>query len=113
MKFRFLSIGKSEPRFWKENVFDVNAENGEKEQQNEKLAAFACFDEKTLCDAVNFGLADPFDVDADYTFSNYFGLYKAKLDWLLLKNLHVVSKYMANEDFSASDHKAIGVIVSK
>lgn len=60
---------------------------------------------------MNTGFVDPFDVRRDITLDNpkyrVFGLslMTGKLDWILLRDLHVISRAMGNHSYVASDHK--------
>lgn len=80
--WRFLSIGLSEAQWWQKNIFSTSKSN--------------------YYSGRNF--YDPYDKTNDITLKAYRGWYTAKLDWILLKGLGVVSKDIGNLDFSASDH---------
>ena len=132
--FRWRSFGQTEARFWAHNVFAVTntpeaavaVARGHEEASssggrvsapspplplpngacNARLAGWRM--PKSLCDVcVNPGFVDPWCPDRDWTLDNpkYWGLMKGKLDWLLLRNLRVVSKSMGNHAFEHSDHK--------
>lgn len=66
---------------------------------------FGGFDLETLKRARNPGFYDPWDPD-EVTLHNpdYFGLFKAKLDWTMVRCMDVRQKWIGNRDYSASDH---------
>lgn len=63
------------------------------------------FDLETLKRARNPAFYDPWDPD-EVTLHNpeYFKLFKAKLDWTMVRCLDVRQKWIGNRDYSASDH---------
>ncbi|KAI9364123.1 Endonuclease/exonuclease/phosphatase [Pilaira anomala] len=63
------------------------------------------FDLETLKQARNPAFYDPWDPD-EVTLHNpeYFKLFKAKLDWTMVRCLDVRQKWIGNRDYSASDH---------
>ncbi len=66
---RFLSFGRTEARWWMENVFEVRDC-----ERNASLVALG-LPEDVCRDAINPGFTDPFDVDADVTLCNHRGYY--------------------------------------
>lgn len=71
------------------------------------------FDMETLRRARNPGFYDPWDPD-EVTLHNpdYFGLFKAKLDWTMVRCMDVRQKWIGNRDYSASDHAYLMVKVT-
>jgi hypothetical protein len=71
------------------------------------------FDAQTLKQARNPGFYDPWDPD-EITFHNpdYFGLFKAKLDWTMVRCMDVRQKWIGNRDYSASDHAYLMIKVT-
>jgi hypothetical protein len=71
------------------------------------------FDIETLKRARNPGFYDPWDPD-EVTLHNsdYFGLFKAKLDWTMVRCMDVRQKWIGNRDYSASDHAYLMVKVT-
>jgi hypothetical protein len=70
------------------------------------------FDLETLKRARNPGFYDPWDPN-EITLHNpdYFGLFKAKLDWTMVRCMHVGQKWIGNRDYSVSDHAYLMVKV--
>ncbi|ORX49179.1 hypothetical protein DM01DRAFT_1409638 [Hesseltinella vesiculosa] len=64
------------------------------------------FSWEVLCRARNPGFFDPWP-SHHVTLHNpaYFGLFRAKLDWTLVRNLVVQQRWVGNQDYSASDHQ--------
>ncbi|KAI7899404.1 uncharacterized protein BX663DRAFT_532882 [Cokeromyces recurvatus] len=71
------------------------------------------FDAETLRQARNPGFYDPWDPN-EITLHNpdYFGLFKAKLDWTMVRCMDVRHKWIGNRDYSASDHAYLMVKVT-
>ncbi|KAI8646493.1 hypothetical protein BD408DRAFT_270277 [Parasitella parasitica] len=71
------------------------------------------FDLETLKRARNPGFYDPWDPD-EITLHNpdYFGLFKAKLDWTMVRCMDVRQKWIGNRDYSVSDHAYLMVKVT-
>jgi hypothetical protein len=71
-----------------------------------------------MCTACNAGFHDPFDPVQTITLDNpqyrFCGvpLMQGKLDWLLLRRLHVHGTSVGNHDFLKSDHKWLCADVS-
>ena len=67
--------------------------------------------------ALNPGFHDPFDAGTTVTLDNPAyriagrSLMKGKLDWILLRGLHVRAKDMGNRDFALSDHAWLAATV--
>eukprot|EP01105_Mastigella_eilhardi_P011045 TRINITY_DN2549_c0_g1_i1.p1 TRINITY_DN2549_c0_g1~~TRINITY_DN2549_c0_g1_i1.p1 ORF type:complete len:357 (-),score=124.30 TRINITY_DN2549_c0_g1_i1:32-958(-) len=100
-KMRWLSLWRTEPWWLYDNVLRVTREQGDVNPNLVRLG----FPEHCCRDAINPGFIECFDLD-DITLINYWGFYKAKLDWVLVRQMGtVVEKRMGNEDYSASDHK--------
>ncbi|KAJ1966539.1 hypothetical protein IWQ62_002409 [Dispira parvispora] len=74
---------------------------------NRRLAVYGSkvFPERILQMALNPGFTDPWDTKRDITLTNFYGLYKGKLDWTLTMGFRCLSKLMGNHDYKASDHK--------
>jgi endonuclease/exonuclease/phosphatase family metal-dependent hydrolase len=137
-RFRWLSIGWSEARFWAHSVFAVTdsaegtaavleaaeAARGRWHRSsrplvlapgaaNSRLAAYRL--PAALCaQLVNPGFVDAWCPDADVTLNNpkYLGLMQGKLDWVLARRLRVVDKQLGNHDYALSDHKWLCVDVA-
>lgn len=71
------------------------------------------FDLETLKRARNPGFYDPWDPN-EITLHNpdYFGLFKAKLDWTMVRCMDVRQKWIGNRDYSVSDHAYLMVKVT-
>ncbi|CAG8629396.1 9819_t:CDS:2 [Ambispora leptoticha] len=69
------------------------------------------FTTSVLRAARNPGFYDPWNPERDITLHlpKYFGLYRAKLDWTLVRGFDVVKRWMGNHDYNASDHKYLMV----
>ncbi|KAJ1657796.1 hypothetical protein IWQ61_002853 [Dispira simplex] len=74
---------------------------------NRRLAVYGpkIFPERILQMALNPGFTDPWNTKRDITLTNFYGLYKGKLDWTLTMGFRCLSKVMGNHDYKASDHK--------
>ncbi|KAL0097089.1 Endonuclease/exonuclease/phosphatase [Phycomyces blakesleeanus] len=71
------------------------------------------FEEHTLRAARNPGFYDPWDPE-EVTLENpaYGGLFKAKLDWTLVRGMSVLKRGRGNLDYKASDHAYLWVDVT-
>lgn len=112
---RWRSIGKSEAEVWAEQVFSVNDVPGaEPNPFWLKLGV----PESDCRDLLNPGFHDPWDAKVDITLDNptwrLMGLHlmKGKLDWLLCRNMDIVSHTMGNDEYEHSDHKWLAVEVN-
>ncbi|RIA97942.1 Endonuclease/exonuclease/phosphatase [Glomus cerebriforme] len=133
-RYRFLSLGITESEWWDKNLFDWHIKDGEinLKLQSGGLKIFNAllsllsfqdnnydlekvtlsgFTIDVLKSARNPGFYDPWSCTNDITFHNpnYFGLFKAKLDWTLLHGFEVVNRWIGNHDYKASDHKYLMV----
>ncbi|KAI9312025.1 Endonuclease/exonuclease/phosphatase [Dichotomocladium elegans] len=124
-RYRWLSLGETESGWWHRRVFAFHDQDG---QWNTSLAGsvipfFAWvpawiylwtsgFGMEVLKRARNPGFYDPWPCE-EVTLENpaYFGLFKAKLDWTLLRCLEVIRQGVGNADYRASDHKYLMVEV--
>jgi len=104
---RWKSLGRTEAEFWSDHILSYHVEHGEINTHLKGLG----LPHSVLTNARNSGFFDPFDVTTDITLTNYWGLYQGKLDWVLLRGFHVLSKRLGNHDYSASDHKYLLVDV--
>ncbi|KAG0164612.1 hypothetical protein DFQ28_010066 [Apophysomyces sp. BC1034] len=123
-RYRYLTLGETESAWWDRTVFGFHRSDGPINTSLAKagfptalwqllsllikwsiLEKVSGFDLAVLRMARNPGFYDPWDPD-DVTLENpdYFGLFKAKLDWTLLRCLEVTKKWSGNKDYSASDH---------
>ncbi|KAI8138339.1 Endonuclease/exonuclease/phosphatase [Fennellomyces sp. T-0311] len=122
-RYRYLSIGESESKWWDRRVFAFHENDGPINARLATAGWFAWipwilikrfpalytlgsgFSMDVLKKARNPGFYDPWPVD-QVTLENpdYFGLFKAKLDWTLLRCMQVIDRSRGNEDYSASDH---------
>jgi len=100
---RWKTIGMSEGDWLERNVLEFHEEYGEKNIYLEGLG----LPDQVLIDCRNFGFYDPFDVHADFTLSNHWGIYYGKLDWVLLRGFEVLNKRIDNHKYTASDHKCL------
>ncbi|KAI8384462.1 uncharacterized protein BYT42DRAFT_480368, partial [Radiomyces spectabilis] len=131
-----LSLGESESSWWHQNVFGFHWDDGE---VNHLLARagftrhyplwlfhllwsilgawpftlISGFNLPVLRTARNPGFYDPWPYD-DVTLENpsYGGLFKAKLDWTLVRYFKVVQKWTGNADYRASDHRYLMVRIT-
>ena len=135
-RYRFLSFGTTESEWWNQNLFGWHMEDGEinlkLQSGGSKLIETLlslwnqnnCLDERepsrvtlsgftmdVLKSARNPGFYDPWSCTNDITLRHpdYFGLFKAKLDWTLLRGFEVVNRWIGNHDYEASDHKYLMV----
>jgi hypothetical protein len=137
-RYRFLSLGITESEWWDKNLFDWHLKDGEinlklqsggsklfekllslknynnyylKEKELSKVMTLSGFPIDVLKSARNPGFYDPWSCTNDITIHNpnYFGLFKAKLDWTLLRSFEVVNRWIGNHDYEASDHKYLMV----
>ncbi|KAF7725200.1 hypothetical protein EC973_000366 [Apophysomyces ossiformis] len=123
-RYRYLSLGQTESAWWDQKLLRFHRSDG---PVNYLLAQAAIpaflqsfisfligsstherwsgFPPGVLRMARNPGFYDPWDPE-DVTLENpeYFGLFKGKLDWTLLRCLEVTQKWCGNKDYSASDH---------
>ncbi len=99
---RYRSIGWSEADWFEHHVLDVDRKDG---QKNTKLERYR-LPEDVVRNCRNHGFFDPFDTST-ITLVNYWGLYRGKLDWTLLRGFRVNSKGLKNESYTASDHKLL------
>lgn len=110
---RWKSIGYSEASWWIKNVLSVTQYG----DANPRLLNFVSsstsmmLSENDAQRLVNPYLFDPFDPLFDMTLHSHRGWYQGKLDWTLLRGFEVLDAFMDNEDYSASDHKLLGVVV--
>ncbi|KAI8884394.1 hypothetical protein K501DRAFT_81070 [Backusella circina FSU 941] len=137
-RFRWMSLGDTESNWFDRHVMAVYREP--KHQFNLRLASagfplsmapmrlarliwqtigswpfrlVSGFDVETLKRARNPGFYDPWDPD-EVTLHNpdYFGLFKAKLDWTMVRCMDVRQKWIGNRDYSVSDHAYLMVKVT-
>lgn len=134
-RYRFLSLGITESEWWDTNLFDWHLKDGEinlnlqsggfkifknlfslkndclKEKELSIVTTLSGFPIDVLKSARNPGFYDPWSCTNDITIHNpnYFGLFKAKLDWTLLHGFDVVNRWIGNHDYKASDHKYLMV----
>ncbi|KAJ1836656.1 hypothetical protein LPJ63_000148 [Coemansia sp. RSA 2711] len=106
---RFRNLGMSEAEWWVENVLAWSVDDG---PVNLRLAAEPLPDHlrpsrEVLRAARNPGWWDPFDPVRDITISNHCGWMSAKADWAFVRQFRVVRHWMANRDFTASDHRCL------
>lgn len=121
-RYRFLSLGETESGWWDSHVFSFHDDDGIFNTHlmgtmglvlPQRLAQWLSgFNDDVLHKARNPGFYDPWPVQ-EVTLENpaYFGLFKAKLDWTLLRCLRTVSRARGNDDYHASDHKYLMVQV--
>lgn len=101
---RFVTIGKSEGKWWLENAFC----GGKDAVNNLKNWGFT---EDVYKNYEYFeGFKDPWDVDTDYTHQDWIW-YHGKLDWLFYRGCTITGKFLGNNDYSLSDHKYLGIII--
>jgi hypothetical protein len=106
---RWTSFGYSEAEWWENNLFST-VSNAEQPRNNEVISNLLPKDvAKHLTNPYFF---DPFSVNADFTLESYGGWYRGKLDWTLLRGFRVISRHLDNNDFAASDHKLLVVVVA-
>ncbi len=107
-KLRLLSIGYSEAQWWQRYIFDHTVD-----EEGLVLSKHVPrnLSSKDINGLQNPHFYDPFCMTKDTTLHNYFGMFKGKLDWTLLRGMHVLAKGMDNHDFTASDHKLLYVVV--
>lgn len=116
-RYRFLSLGETESEWWDKRVLSFHEDDG---PVNTRLSAwrwlpsswilkwpkiFTGLPMGVLKMARNPGFYDPWDPNA-VTLENpmYFGLFKAKLDWTLVRCFDVIARWRGNQDYKASDH---------
>ncbi|KAI7875698.1 hypothetical protein K492DRAFT_240132 [Lichtheimia hyalospora FSU 10163] len=120
-RYRFLSLGETESGWWDRHVLSFHDHDGSLNTHlmgmtrflPQRLAQWLTgFNEDILHKARNPGFYDPWSAQ-EVTLENpaYFGLFKAKLDWTLLRCLRTVSRARGNDDYHASDHKYLMVEV--
>lgn len=122
-RYRFLSLGETESGWWDSHVLSFHDHDGPVNTQLMLGAAhflfpqrlsrwLSGFNEDVLRKARNPGFYDPWPAQ-EVTLENpaYFGLFKAKLDWTLLRCLRTVKRVRGNDDYRASDHKYLMVQV--
>ncbi|KAI9294223.1 hypothetical protein K502DRAFT_350236 [Neoconidiobolus thromboides FSU 785] len=111
--FRWRSIGLSESLWWYENImsfhisegpFNLKLLNSHPELNNHP---------NVLKNARNPGLLDPWHPDLDITLDNpdYYGFYKAKLDWTFFRGFGILSMFKSNLNYLASDHLSLNLIL--
>ncbi|KAG9294806.1 hypothetical protein G9A89_008498 [Geosiphon pyriformis] len=135
-QYRVLSCGMSESVFWDKYLFSWHTLDGDSnlllkscglgyfnrffswgpnsnsnQQDYQHVKTLSGFTSSVLCAARNPGFYDPWDSELDITLHNpnYLGIYKAKLDWTLVRGFEVINRWMGNDDYSASDHKYLMV----
>ncbi|KAJ9055849.1 hypothetical protein DSO57_1039020 [Entomophthora muscae] len=114
-RYRWRSLGFSEAEWWWKYLFSWHVGDG---PVNEVLAAampeLANYP-GILKAARNPGLYDPWDPSSDITLHNpgYLGLYKAKLDWTLLRGFKVLEKSIGNQTYTASDHAYLALEINR
>jgi hypothetical protein len=94
---RFRTMGFSESGWWMHHLF--NQPGGS--DHNPFLKKYG------LSHIVNDYFFDPFHAEKDTTLQAAFGLFKGKLDWMLLRGLYVRLQGMSNLDFKSSDHRLL------
>lgn len=137
-RYRFMSVGDTESNWFDRHVMAVYRDP--QHEYNLRLAAagypfsmapirvirgiwrvlgslkifewVSGFDLETLRRARNPGFYDPWDPNEITLHNpNYFGLFKAKLDWTMVKCMEVRQKWIGNRDYSISDHAYLMVKV--
>ncbi|CAG8463706.1 2623_t:CDS:2 [Ambispora gerdemannii] len=122
-QYRILSLGTSESVWWDKYLLSWHVSDGESNLLLESRGlgyfiedavvkkTFSGFTTSVLRTARNPGFYDPWNPEHDVTLHlpKYFGLYRAKLDWTLIRGFDVVKRWMGNHDYSASDHKYLMV----
>src|ERR1051325_11041967 len=122
-RYRVFSLGMTESEWWDVNLFDWHINDGEvnlnlqsggskvfkallslrnnnnhlKKEEKSKVT-LSGFTVDVLKSARNPGFYDPWSCTDDITLHNpdYFGLFKAKLDWTLLRGFEVVNRWIGN-----------------
>lgn len=102
---RLGSIGYSEAAWWHENILSCTDTD-----TNEKITRHASLKDD-VGRLVNPFFVDPFSLTKDTTLQGYYGLFKGKLDWTLLRGWTILAKGMDNHHYKWSDHKLLYVIV--
>lgn len=112
-RLRLLSLGYSEAQWWQKNIFDQAFPHTQTDLSPSSLAAHVPhrLPLRTATSLLNPHFYDPFCVTADTTLHGYAGLFRGKLDWTLMRGMHVLEKGMDNHDLGASDHKLLYVVV--
>lgn len=105
-QFRWKSLGYSEAEWWWKYVLSWHVKDGPINLQLTSILSESSINNEISKMSRNPGFFDPWDPVKDITLDNptYFGFYKAKLDWTLLRGFKVMSKSIGNQSFSASDH---------
>ncbi|KAG2227642.1 hypothetical protein INT45_004683, partial [Circinella minor] len=130
-RYRFLSLGETEASWWDRRLLSFHEQDG---PINSKLSTSGWFgwifpwfiikhwpwlyqlgsgfNMDVLKMARNPGFYDPWPV-SHVTLENpeYFGLFKAKLDWTMIRCMEVINRSCGNEDYSESDHAYLMVEV--
>lgn len=112
-RMRWKSIGTDEGVMWEKHV--LNCMEG---RNNKKLLEWG-LSEQVATSAMNPCFQCPFPAKTTVTFDNpsyrvlggKFSLMKGKLDWMLLRSLHVVRTGLGNIDYKYSDHRLLFVEV--
>lgn len=102
---RLRSIGYSEAQWWQRHIFSQPAAALTSALAPARLGAA---DVRRLANPLFY---DPFCKVKDTTLHGYFGLFRGKLDWTLLRGFRVLAKGMDNHDLRWSDHKLLYVVV--
>lgn len=88
---RWMSLGYSEAGWWQRNIFDKVGD--------------------ASSDKLNPHFFDPFCMTKDTTLQGYFGLFRGKLDWTLVRGCAVLAKGIDNHLYKWSDHKLLYVLL--
>ncbi|KAI9029936.1 Endonuclease/exonuclease/phosphatase [Phycomyces nitens] len=139
-RYRWASLGKTESGWWDDRLFGFHITQGDINTRLARSCLFVLvptwlidlgyrhyprlmdwmskavgsgFDEATLRAARNPGFYDPWDPE-EVTLENpgYGGLFKAKLDWTLVRGMRVLRKGRGNLDYKASDHAYLWIEVA-
>lgn len=108
-RLRWRSFGLSESEWWHEYLLRCFTPL-DREGENVLLKKYHAkhLPRDVIACATNPGFYDPFPVN-EVTYSLGWGLYKAKLDWMLCRGVVVQRTFVDNHAYAASDHKLLGI----
>ncbi|EPZ33854.1 hypothetical protein ROZALSC1DRAFT_27476 [Rozella allomycis CSF55] len=112
-RMRFYSFGWTESEFWLSNILCFQLSTDDKNDERyatRKMANRSHFllDPASYTYLMSLDVIETFDgMEESFKIKRWLNVYKAKLDWMLVHRMKPTLSLVLNNDYSASDHKAL------